>query len=305
MDADATGRAAAHPPKPSRMTTDASQPPSSQTPITGLRCPHCHVGEVRRSHRRHDDSLMHRLFYRGYRCRTCRTRFWRLDRSTVAVVAAVVLLVGAAIWGGIAFDEHLGREADPPIVGTPPATAPVGATPIGTEPLAAEPGWSAANSPAINTGLFSQAEKGDARAQYHLAVAYLNGHGVARNTALALKWLDQAARQDHADAQYALGTIHLAGRGVRQNFQTAFKWFDMAAQQNHAESQYQVGLMYRSGSGVGVDKSRAYVWFNLAAAQGHARAAIERDRLLPTMTADQVAVAQRNAEAWRPTTAKP
>ena len=281
------------------MTTDASQPPSSQNPIAGLRCPHCHAGEVRRSHRRHDDSLVHRLFYRGYRCRACRTRFWQLDVTTVAGVATVVLLVGAAVVGGIAFDGDLGGDADPPIQSTPAAG------PVATTPIAAEPGWSAANSPAINTGLYSQAEQGDARAQYHLAVAYLNGHGVAKNPSLALKWLEKAAQQDHADAQYALGTIHLAGRGVRQNFQTAFKWFEMAAQHNHAESQYQIGLMYRSGGGVAIDKTRAYVWFNLAAAQGHARAAIERDRLLPTMTAEQVAVAQRNAEAWRPTTAKP
>jgi len=281
------------------MTIDASQPPSSQTPIAGLRCPHCHGSEIRRSHRRDGDGLLRRLLYRGYRCRACRTRFWQLDVTRVTVVVTVVLLVGAAIWGGLAFDEHLGRDADPPLVSTPAAQ------PVAAAPIAAEPGWSAANSPAINTGLFSQAEKGDARAQYHLAVAYLNGQGVARNTALALKWLEKAAEQDHADAQYALGTIHLAGRGVRQNFQTAFKWFDKAAQQNHAESQYQVGLMYRSGGGVAIDKTRSYVWFNLAAAQGHARAAIERDRLLPTMTADQVAVAQRNADAWRPTATKP
>ena len=281
------------------MTTDASLPPSSQTPIAGLRCPHCHGGEVRRSHRRHDDGLLHRLLYRGYRCRACRTRFWRLDLGTVAGVAAVVLFVGAATVGGIAFDGYEGGDPDPPILPTPAAA------PAADAPVVAEPGWSAANSPAINTGLFSQAEKGDARAQYHLAVAYLNGHGVAKNPGLALKWLDKAAQQDHADAQFALGTIHFTGRGVRQNFQTAFKWFERAAQQNHAEAQYQVGLMYRSGGGVAIDKTRAYVWFNLAAAQGHARAAIERDRLLPTMTAEQVAVAQRNAEAWRPSTAKP
>lgn len=290
------------------MTTDASQPPSSPTPIAGLRCPHCHVGEVRRSHRRHGDSLVHRLLYRGYRCRACRTRFWRLDLAVVAGLAAVGLLVGAAIVGGIAFDEHLDGVADPPLLSTP-AAAPVAATAVATAPvtpapIAAEPGWSAANSPAINTGLYSQAEQGDARAQYHLAVAYLNGHGVAKSPALALKWFEKAAQQDHADAQYALGTLHFTGRGVRQNFQTAFKWFEKAAQQNHAESQYQVGLMYRSGGGVAIDKTRAYVWFNLAAAQGHERAREARDNVLPALTPDQVLAAQKAAQEWRPTVVK-
>jgi hypothetical protein len=137
------------------------------------------------------------------------------------------------------------------------------------QPTAAAPDASRVTTPAASPGLARLAERGEAQAQFSLAMAYLNG------------------------------------RGVLQNFQTAFKWFDQAAQQNHAESQYRLGIMYRNGHGVGIDKTKAYVWFNLAAAQGHTRAAEERDRLLPTLTSDQIALAQRESQSWRPSSAKP
>lgn len=103
--------------------------------------------------------------------------------------------------------------------------------------------------------------------------------------------------QGHAEGQYQLGSMYLAGTGVLQDFPTALKWFEKAAQQNHAAAQYRLGLAYYNGHGVGVDKTKAYFWFNLAAAQGQREATAARDRLLPLLSAEQVASAQREGLA--------
>ena len=218
----------------------------------------CKSGEVRRSRWRPEDGPLGKLFFSRYRCRDCRARFSRFSGGKFAVVAAVGLVFVAAVVGGLALSDY-----------DAPGFKPDAAEPRAIQPTVATPDSSRVTTPAASPGLARLAEKGEAQAQFSLAMAYLNG------------------------------------RGVLQNFQTAFKWFDQAAQQNHAESQYRLGLMYRNGHGVGIDKTKAYVWFNLAAAQGHARAAEERDRLLPTLTSDQIALAQRESQSWRPSSAKP
>lgn len=281
------------------MTTDAhSIPGTGSTPAGGLKCPKCNGTSVRRSRRRREDGLLRTLAFSGYRCRECRARFWRFNGGRFAFVAAAVVLFGAAIAVAIASGLAL-REAQD----SQPAPAVVQSR--ANEPTVATPSEAAAMALAANPGLNRLAEQGDPQAQSNLAMAYLSGQGMAKDLALARRWAEKSALQGHPDGQYTLGSMYLAGRGVLQNFQTAFRWFEKAAQQNHAESQYRLGTMYYSGHGVGIDKTKAYVWFNLAAAQGHQKAAEARDRLLPTMTADQVAFAQREAQAWRPASEKP
>lgn len=247
-------------------------------------------GEVRRSRWRPDDGLLGRLFFIRYRCRECRERFSRFNSRLVATGAAVALIIGTAIAGGWALLDLYESQREKAAAESA-VDAPVSAT-VGVTTVA-------------YPGLSELAERGDARAQVTLAMAYLNGQGVARSAALALKWAERSARQGHAEGQYLLASMYLTGRGTLQNFQKASEWFEKAAQQNHAESQYRLGSMCRSGHGIGVDKARAYVWFSLAAAQGHQRAAEDRDSLLTALSSDQIALAQREAQAWRPSSAKP
>jgi len=218
----------------------------------------CKGSEIRRSRWRPEDGLLARLFFARYRCRDCRARFSRLDGAVFTVVATIVLILGAAIAGGLALREYRGSDSQPAVIES-----------RAIEPAVGVRDPSAVVTPPVSPGLSRLAEQGEAQAQFSLAMAYLNG------------------------------------RGVLQNFQTAYQWFDKAARQNHAESQYRLGVMYRNGLAVGIDKTKAYVWFNLAAAQGHTRAAEERDRLLPTLTAEQIALAQRESQAWRPSGEKP
>lgn len=254
-----------------------------------LRCPACRSDSVRRSHARADDGLIRSAFFSRYRCRACHRHFYRLatgPRITIAAVLLIALTVGLG-WVLSVLYPPPSSDAEP-VVSAP-------ATPPGEQaPESVSPAPLAADSTA------ALAERGDARSQFLLGMAYRNRQGSGHDPALAYQWLEKAAQQDHVEAQYALGAMHLAGEGVLQSFPKAFEWFERAAQHNHAEAQFNLGQMYRRGYGVATNNVKAYVWFNLAAAQGHARAREARDNLLSLLTQDQVNAAQREAGEWKP-----
>jgi hypothetical protein len=217
----------------------------------------------------------------------------------VAVPAAFVASLGAVVAVGLGPDLGL-HETDAPSPEPTPAHAPA-AGPLDAMRSDVPREMHLAAYP----DLPERAEQGDANAQSGLALAYLNGQGVPKDVGLARQWAEKAAFQGHAEGQYLLGSMYLAGTGVLQDFATALKWFEKAAQQNHAAAQYRLGMAYYNGYGVGVDKPKAYFWFNLAAAQGQREAGAARDRLLPLLTAEQIASAQREGLAWKPAAAKP
>lgn len=276
---------------------------ASSTTASALKCPRCKEGGLRRSRRRSGDSLWHRLFFSAYRCRGCRARTWRFDGGRFAVltgIGAVVASFGAVIAVGLNGSPEDLHESDAS------SSEPAMVQSAAAEPRAAIRSDASTEAHlAANPDLPRRAEQGEAQAQASLAVAYLKGQGVAKDVRQARLWAEKAAFQGHAEGQYLLGSMYLAGSGVLQDFQTALNWFEKAAQQNHGEAQYRLGLMYYNGYGVGMEKSKAYFWFNLAAAQGQREATAARDRLLPIMTAEQIASAQREGLAWRPTETKP
>ncbi len=90
------------------------------------------------------------------------------------------------------------------------------------------------------------------------------------------------------------------GEGVTQDFAEDIDWYRQSAEQGFAQAQYNLGYMYYKGEGVSQDYIAAHTFFDLAAAKGHKDARETRDRLAATMTADQIAEAQRRARAWKP-----
>ena len=100
-------------------------------------------------------------------------------------------------------------------------------------------------------------------------------------------------------AQYTLGLMYAGGHGVPQDYAEAVKWFGRAAAQGAPQAQFELGMLYARGQGVPQDFVLAHVWLNLAAASAESSDAsyyaTERDLLARTMTADQVARAQRIA----------
>lgn len=142
--------------------------------------------------------------------------------------------------------------------------------------------------------IFSElADKGDAEAQYNLAILYRQGKGVKGDADVSLKWFEKAAEQGLASAQYYLGHLYDNGEGVPRNPATAVSWYKKAAEQGNPLAQSNLGVAYASGEGVQQDIIKAYVWFSLAAAQGLTAALENRNILKQEMSEELQANAQR------------
>lgn len=83
--------------------------------------------------------------------------------------------------------------------------------------------------------LTSQANAGDAEAQYQLGRTYCCGKGAGYDVVIAREWFCKAAVQDHGGAQYQLGRM-LAERmdshstpSKRQDLVEAYMWYSLAA----------------------------------------------------------------------------
>lgn len=72
-----------------------------------------------------------------------------------------------------------------------------------------------------------------------------------------------------------------------------------AAEQGDAEMQLELGVLYQYGFGLKQNQVPALAWYMVAAAEGNARAAARRDALKATLTAKQVADAERQAQVLR------
>jgi localization factor PodJL len=88
--------------------------------------------------------------------------------------------------------------------------------------------------PATILRLREAAERGDAAAQFELAVAYEKGFLVDKDMAWAARWYGQAAHQGHSEAQYKYANLKLAGLGEDQrDLGGAYRWLTIAARQGH------------------------------------------------------------------------
>ena len=170
--------------------------------------------------------------------------------------------------------------------------------------------------------IHTQAEQGDADAQFRLSLMYVNGDGVPQDIEAATYWLHQAAEQGHADAQFTLGVLeqdvleyisiqaeqgdadaqfnlgdrYQAGDGVPQDFVEAAAWYRKAAEQGDRTAQLALGEMYVNGDGVPQDGAEAYMWFTLAAEWGddtqREKAAELRDLAATELTPADLSAAQ-------------
>ena len=77
----------------------------------------------------------------------------------------------------------------------------------------------------------TKAERGDAKAQFNLAMIYDEGLGVKENDAKAAHWYRKAAAQGNAYAQAFLGTMYARGEGVPMNHTIAYAWLILASAQ--------------------------------------------------------------------------
>ncbi|MDF7798773.1 alpha-2-macroglobulin family protein [Pontiellaceae bacterium B1224] len=76
--------------------------------------------------------------------------------------------------------------------------------------------------------LKSQAETGDAEAQFELGTCYLEGQGVEKDPVLSVQWLQKAAAQDYGPAVVSLVYRYEKGEGVEQDLDEATRWYEKA-----------------------------------------------------------------------------
>ena len=139
------------------------------------------------------------------------------------------------------------------------------------------------------------AERGDASAQFKLALRYDVGEGVPQDYAEAVKWLRRAADQDFVKAQYNLGCMYDSGRGVSQNHTEAAKWFRKAAEHGYASAQKNLGAKYGRGQGVPQSHTEAYIWSSIAAEAGDAGAVANRDFAGSQLSSEDLEAALKRA----------
>lgn len=87
--------------------------------------------------------------------------------------------------------------------------------------------------------LVRDADRGDAAAQNHLALVFLES-GKPRG---AIYWLELAARQEYADAMHWLARCYLDGNGVAPDEHLGLMWLSKAAAHGHRISQGQLQVM--------------------------------------------------------------
>lgn len=146
------------------------------------------------------------------------------------------------------------------------------------------------------------ARQGDDRAQYRLAMMYLNGRGVRKDHTKAAKWLRKAAEQGNINAQFSLASSYRRGRGLARDYTKAVKWFRSAAMQGYPWAQRDLGHMYFWGQGVQKNYVWAHLWFNLAASKfrpgkNHNWTINRLAKAEKAMTPAQIVVAQGLAQA--------
>lgn len=98
-------------------------------------------------------------------------------------------------------------------------------------------------------------------AQNALGIAYLNGLGLAQDSTMAIKYLEEAGRCGSANAYYNLGLLMKNAPRNRQDFAKALRYFEEGAKSGALNCCYLAGYMYYKGLGCEQNYKRAVEYF--------------------------------------------
>ena len=137
------------------------------------------------------------------------------------------------------------------------------------------------NAPVAQAGKWEDGIKAFARKEY----------------AAAAKLFRPLAEKGNAVAQYRIAMMHKMGLGVSKDRKQAQKWSRLAAKQGNPEAQVLLGSLYYKGEGKEPDDiARAYMWYDVAATQGNAEAKKELAAVSSELTPQQIAEARTKAQ---------
>lgn len=141
------------------------------------------------------------------------------------------------------------------------------------------------------------AEKGNAAAQFKLALCYCQGDGVEEDTEAAAQWMLKAAEQGaDAEAQWYMGRFYQDGKGVELNPTEAVKWFARSAKKNWPRAKHSLALCYWRGDGIQKDEAKAERLLEEAAESGNADASDDLRRIRAERAQKERILAQEKAE---------
>ncbi len=129
------------------------------------------------------------------------------------------------------------------------------------------------------TKVQSQAEQGDAVAQYNVALTYLRGDPTYKGLSnkgpsnedyqAAFRWLRASAAQGNAGAEFMLGYLYEHGQGVARDYMKAVESYRAAALQGHSTAENNLASLYQRGQGVPKDMRQAFEWYRASAQHGN------------------------------------
>lgn len=111
------------------------------------------------------------------------------------------------------------------------------------------------------------AHAGDAIAQRSIGQCFLQGLGIDKSTALALKWLELSAAQGDAEGQRQLAEFYFKGEDGSSNEAEALAWYRRAAAQGNAAAQDMLSWMLAEDD-AHPNYAESREWALKAAAQG-------------------------------------
>jgi hypothetical protein len=149
----------------------------------------------------------------------------------------------------------------------------------------------------------AKAEAGDPVAQFELGRRFRESH----DSATAHGWFRRAAMQGSVEAQAEVGSDLLDGRsgfsnrgGVTANPGEAIRWIQLAADQGNTWAMGRLGECYLQGKAVPRDPVKAYQWLKLAVDRGGGLSKAYLDRLILTVSQDEIARGQALAAQFVP-----
>jgi TPR repeat protein len=87
------------------------------------------------------------------------------------------------------------------------------------------------------------ASQGNVKAMHNLAIAFLNGQGVAKDADTAVYWFARAANSGYRDSAFDLAVLYERGQGVAQNPRVALRWYDVAAAHGDQQAAQQASFL--------------------------------------------------------------
>ena len=105
------------------------------------------------------------------------------------------------------------------------------------------------------------------------------------------------AQQDDIDAQFELSQIYAFGIETEENPEEAMRWLQEAAENQHIQAQYQLATNHKQGKNAPIDLKLAYYWYLSASLQGDSLSKIKLGDLFASPQATSLTTTDL-AEIW-------